>query len=194
MMHSRLSLIRGYVELTFRCQDRVEVYDLLLHKQLGSFGYRTDGETFIVCIYSSALPILEASMREKNIQPICAKKRGLVPVLCRYKMRAGIFFGAFVFAFLVIFSGRLIWDVRIEGNVDLSEGEIVSALSDVGLSIGTFHSRIDPDAIAIKLLQNKKELSWASINIKGNVAYVEVLENEQGAAEKNDPIYGANLV
>ncbi len=194
MRHSLLSLMHGYAELSFCCEDRVEIYNLLLRNQIGTFGYRTDGECFSVRVFLSALPILKASLDEKHIQAIYVKKRGLVPVLQRYRMRVGLLLGVIIFTFLVIFSGRTIWDVRVKGNTDISENEIVSALSDVGLSIGTFHSKIDTDAIAIKLLQNKKELSWASINIKGNVAYVEVLEKDQSSAEKNDPIYGANLV
>ena len=119
--------------------------------------------------------------------------RGLPGLLLRYRHRYGILAGLLAFAAIVFFSGRVVWDIRIEGNERLDDGAVLEALSEQGLRVGVPYARLDIDALENRVLLYSDEISWISVNLIGTVAHVELREVEEIVPE--EPTYdAANLV
>ena len=110
-------------------------------------------------------------------------KQGLPFHRRRYRLRLGIPAGAVMFFALLWFLSSSVWNITVSGNVQLSEKRIVSALENIGITYGTRLSDIDAVNARIELMLALPELSWASINIRGSTAEVEVRE----AMEKSEP-------
>lgn len=108
--------------------------------------------------------------------------------------RPGLLIGLAVFCFLTIASGRVIWDVRIEGNDRVSDSEIVELLKISGMGVGADKTKIDIDGTETRFLICSDEISWIAINITGTVAEVEVREVENVAPRADDGVVASNLV
>ena len=108
--------------------------------------------------------------------------------------RPGLLVGLAVFCFITIASGRVIWDVRVEGNDRVSDYEIVELLKMSGVGIGSKRADIDIDGTETRFLIRSDEISWIAINITGTVAEVEVREVENVVPKADDGVVASNLV
>ena len=124
---------------------------------------------------------------------IKTEKRVGVPFLIGKMLKRGGIVAGLALSCLVIFlSGRVIWDVRIEGNDSVSAERIEQILGECGVFVGAQKESLDIDAIENRFLIISDEISWISVNIIGSVAEVEVREV---AVAQPKPMYAAsNLV
>ncbi|MDO4982230.1 MAG: sporulation protein YqfD [Eubacteriales bacterium] len=77
---------------------------------------------------------------------------------------------------LVLLSSLFVWEIRVTGNDRLSDGEILRALSECGVDIGTYRADIKNDIIRNEMLLRLPEIAWMSVNFSGSRATVLVSE------------------
>lgn len=94
------------------------------------------------------------------------------------RTRFGLILGVTIFVFVVFLSSKIVWNINVIGNENISDEEILSELKTAGFSEGKFISNIDFDKLHNNVLKNSKKLSWISINMNGNIANVQVQETE----------------
>ena len=128
------------------------------------------------------LPLLSSAAFERDCMaagiPLTGRRHhGLPALVYGYRKRAGLFAGAALFLFLSIFSGSLLWDVRVEGNSRLSDREVVALLEECGLSVGMYARGIPTAEIETLALINSEDIAWISINILGSIAEVHIIED-----------------
>lgn len=104
--------------------------------------------------------------------------KGFPACLRRYRARPGILCGLLLFCGSLWFSSLFIWDVRISGNTTVEDGYLRESLAAYGCKTGAFYPSLDFYELSTRYLQEHDELCWLSVNRKGNIAYVEVLESE----------------
>ncbi|MBQ8850500.1 MAG: sporulation protein YqfD [Clostridia bacterium] len=118
-------------------------------------------------------------------------RHGLPALVYRYRRRYGAFLGAALFLFLALFSGQLLWDVRVEGNFRLSDAEVIGVLEESGLSVGAPLRSIETPAIETRALILSEDIAWISINLIGSVAEVHIIEDN--GAQRED-VLGYDIV
>ena len=96
--------------------------------------------------------------------------------------------------FLVIFLSGLVWDVRIEGNDTLPSEDIVLAIEDAGLGVGSRWDKLDTEGVEAALLSSGTEIAWVQINRVGTVAYVIVKERAPTGSDAAPPYEFSNIV
>lgn len=106
-------------------------------------------------------------------------KKGLPFVFHRYRKRK-----IFLILFMVILMGLIvtsnyIWNIEIKGNVYISKQEIIDALNENGLKIGTNKSKIDTDLVINRIRLQRDDIAWIGINMKGTNAIVEIKEADK---------------
>ncbi len=116
----------------------------------------------------------------ENISPIEKNRFGVPALFKRYKLRVGLFAGAFLMAFSLFFAGKFVWRIEIVGNDTVTDEDILSQLDAVGFRVGTYIDDVDFDSMHNVLLMNSENLSWISVNMRGSVAYAEVREYSAG--------------
>ncbi len=145
------------------------------------------------CSVSVSKSIIEACAA-RGISVNVTRESGVPFVLKRYRHRYGFFIGLLLCFFLIFLSGRVVWDIRVEGNRSMSEAEVISELEECGFSIGAFKNKLDIDAIETRTLVFSDKISWISINLLGTVAKVEIREMEQPQNDTVPDYAAANLV
>lgn len=119
--------------------------------------------------------------------------RGLPGAILAYPYKLGIAVGVLISLLLAILSSNLIWDVRVEGNENLSDTRVKYEIGEAGLHVGGLWSAVDRSVTEATMLENNDELAWININRRGGVAYVVVAERSEDKAEA--PVTGySNIV
>ncbi|MBR2387191.1 MAG: sporulation protein YqfD [Clostridia bacterium] len=131
--------------------------------------------------------------RKNGIDVISVTPHGLPHLIFSYRRRYGLLIGLILATALVFLSGRVLWDVRIDGEVRLSEKEVIDELRACGLYVGMPLDKIDADVIQNRVMIYSDDVSWISINLSGTVAHVEIRESTKLPEEEKSPSV-ANLV
>ena len=148
---------------------------------------------YFSCSAQVSKSIIEACAA-RGISVSVEKESGIPFILKRYRHRYGVFIGILLCFFLIFLSGRVVWDIRVEGNRYMSEEEVISELRECGFRIGALKSGLDIDAIEMRTLVFSENISWISINLLGTVANVEIREMDAPPKESTPDFAAANLV
>lgn len=115
--------------------------------------------------------------RKSGMKTRMIKKTGLPFLLFRFRDRSGIAIGAAVMILtLSVLSGR-IWLIDVSGNVSVPDEDIIAAINDAGIRIGSKRSSFNAAQCAITAESNFDVISRISVNIKGSRAQITVKEN-----------------
>lgn len=115
---------------------------------------------------------------ELTAQITVISEKGLPVIFNRIKRRYGLYAGAVLACVIVCFSSVVIWEVRVEGNENVSSIEIERVLRTCGFGEGSIKNRNILEKIYNNYLISEPRISWISINFDGTVAHVEVKETK----------------
>ncbi len=120
--------------------------------------------------------LLLACAEDAHIDAEIIEKNGLPFLVSKYKKRVGLLVGLILGLALLFYAELFVWKITVSGNTLLSDEEIVEALEDYGIGVGSFIPRIPVLQAQNEFLIQYGELSSFAINIKGTHVEVEVLE------------------
>ena len=103
-------------------------------------------------------------------------KKGMPFTLHKYRKRK-----IFGFLFLSVILGLIIlsnyiWNIEIIGNINIPAEEVLKALEESGLKVGTSKNNMDTDSVINKIRLNRDDIAWIGITVKGTNAIVKIKE------------------
>ncbi len=166
----------GYRQVKFSMYDAADLLNLCMKYGYPYRDMRTDGDTVVfVCTLHTAEQLRDrAAARDISVE--LSEPQGLPSMVYRYKKRAGLWLGMAAAILIVMMSGRVVWDIRVSGNEELSTAEIEEVLAACGFSKGSAIDGFNADLTEARAQLVCDKLAWISVNMKGTVAYVEVRE------------------
>ncbi len=120
-------------------------------------------------------------------------QKGLYLQALKYISRPGLLAGGIICILILYLSQLFIWEIRVVGNENIVDEEILYTLEYLGFSEGSIKSKANLDKIRNDFLLCENRISWIAINIKGNIAYAEISEREF-PPEKTDKNSRVNIV
>ena len=121
----------------------------------------------------------------KNLKKICKitnckikieKKKGLPFKINKYKKRK-IFMFLLLFILCSIFIlSRFVWNIEINGDIDINKEELLSSLKESGLNIGMLKNKVDTQKIIEEIRLKRDDIAWIGIDISGTNAIVEIVQ------------------
>lgn len=182
-------LIFGYRRITYKNgAELAATLEILMRLGIGA---QTVGERELYISerdYSRNIDNNQWQNAENISQP-----RGLVAAVRALLGRRSLLLAILFASAVVVLSPSLVWDVRVLGNERVSEADIKDSLDSAGLYVGRPWRSIDRSEVETRMLSECPEISWISINRRGSVAYVEVIESELPPDTEKPPEY-ANIV
>ncbi len=103
-------------------------------------------------------------------------REGLPYLALRLRRRTVLLAGLAACILLFFYSTFFIWDFAIEGNVTVSDEEILRSLRKNGVTLGTFAYSFRSDDLRNHVLLDIPELSYIAVNVSGCRANVQVRE------------------
>ena len=183
----------GYKTITFNSSDAEEIYDFLYQSRITSWGYISAEDFSSINISLSDFEYFKKMSSSANLIAKESSTKGLPGILFRYKKRVGFWTGVCLFFLILALSSLFVWDIRVVGEDLVSENEIIENLEKEGVFVGRFIPSIKSTEVCNSFLSNNEGISWMSINPKGNVIYVEIIETKKEEEENKIGKY-ANIV
>ncbi len=185
------NLVSGYTRYSVETEEREGLIDLLkascavreIDISKGSLNF--------------AVFFRETKIADKILSENCAvityrKSVGIIPLINKYKKRYGLVLGVILVAALVLLSTFFVWEIRVEGNKNIRDDEIVELLNSVGFGEGAYKRGVNTEKIINKCLIEDDRISWMSINFEGTIAHIELRESR--IAKKIEKKENVNLV
>lgn len=160
--------------------EPTRILDLCVSEGIEFWGaYPEDEFTLLVKIrlrdVKSFLALSERSCCELEL----VRQRG-APVMAKRAKRRYVMW-VLPLCLLALFTAAsfFIWDIEISGNQKVSDTEILNALEDAGVYIGSFHPSFTSDNIRSRVLVKIPELKFISVSVFGSRACIEVRERSE---------------
>ncbi len=112
------------------------------------------------------------------------KKKGVPFVLNRYKKRKIFAITLGVIAILIFGLTRFVWNIEINGDMEIDKNLILMELKKSGIQEGKLISKIDTSKAINNICMKNENISWCGIKIKGTNVIVSLEE----ASLKNEVI------
>lgn len=173
-----MRLLRGCVYVRFSGDNPERMLTLLSRSRFNFWGIKRFGAAIQVCMYAPDFKKLRKLRGNSGIKVHIAGRRGLPFILRRYRHRSGLAVGFALFLLLNAVASMFIWNIRVEGNNKLTEGEIRGYLADIGIREGSLSRNVDCETARLKLAIMSDTISWASLTIEGSQLIVAVSERE----------------
>lgn len=191
-MRGIMLFIFGYAELRADRTLAPQIMNICMERGFVYRDTRFEGDSiFFKCSLSVAKKLI-AECNAHGIEIDRLRERGVPALLGKYRHRYGVFAGLALFAAIIFFSGTVIWGIKIDGNRELSEREVLSELERCGLSVGSVKSSLDTNSVENRVMISSDKISWISVNIIGTVAEVEIRETE--VEEEREEFLASNIV
>lgn len=93
--------------------------------------------------------------------------------------RKWLLISAVLAAVLLFFSSLFIWEIDITGCDKLTEGQVLRALEDCGVTQGTYWPGVSTDLVRSRMLTRLPEIAWMTVNVSGSRAMVLISERQE---------------
>jgi similar to stage IV sporulation protein len=104
------------------------------------------------------------------------KKTGVPFFLWKLRKRYILLGGMLMMLLAVWGLSMFIWELDVHGNETVSSQEILEALEELGVGLGSFGPAVKSEAISNDMLLRIPKLSWIAVNISGSHADILVRE------------------
>ncbi len=195
MIKTLLSFVIGSIRITVKGTCRTSAVDLMMKYSMSPYKIKVseNGDYEFRIAYTS-LRALRRCFDEYIIEYTVSDLRGLPAVLVFFRRRFGFALGIVFFLVIGYYSSRTVWNIDITGNERLSDEAVLNILDRGGFGYGTYIPSVDFDDLQARVIAYEDDVSWISVNMRGNTAYVELRETRFGEREKHEEGVYANLV
>ncbi len=173
-------LARGFALVKAVGAEPTRILDLCVSEGIEFWGaYPEDEFTLLIKIRLGAVKKFLTLSDRSCCELELLKQRG-APVMAKRARRRYVMW-VLPLCLLALFtaSSFFIWEIEITGNDEVSETEILNALEDAGVYIGSFHPSFTSDNIRSRVLVKIPELKFISVSVFGSRAYIEVRERTE---------------
>lgn len=115
-------------------------------------------------------------------------KSGLPFVIHKYRKRKifAVLFALIIMSIVVL--SNYVWNIEIEGNINISKDELLETLKENGMYIGISKHDLDTKSVINKIRLNRDDIAWMGITVKGTNATIKIKESDKApeVVDKNE--------
>ncbi len=182
-------LIFGYRRLKINPEDLSEFTSLMIRASIFS-SINNSGE--IIVRERELVKII--GILKGRIEFVCSEPLGLYGRWIRFEHKRSAVAAMIISALILVLLSGIVWDIRISGNEELGDEEIIEMLDNSGFGIGNFWGLVNRVEIESDMLCEENKIAWININRRGTVAYVRVIESKSDEQEDTDAKGYGNIV
>lgn len=167
--------VLGAARIYVKPEDLISLLNVLLEIGESYRNIRKDEDVASIDISYPAAIKAKSRCRENGIGVNVELYFGIPYLFLQILKRPGIIAGIVSAILIVSLAGSVIWDIRVECDGVVSEGEVKELLAAHGVYPGARKSKLDIGRIQADIESESREIAWISVNVIGTVAYVEVM-------------------
>jgi len=168
--------ILGYIRIKIAGRFKERFINLLTQQKISFWDISKKKDDIFCYMMAKDYKKVRGIVKKSKVKSKVVERYGLIFKIRKYKKRWGLLIGFFTVFTLFLISSQLVLTIDIEGNNDVDDSVIESALRGEGFKAFTLYDKLDIDKIEENVLLKVPELSWISINVKGVNAVIDVKE------------------
>ena len=170
---------RGYLIIKVSGIAPERFMNLCANRNIMLWNIQETADGYIMCITLKSFWTIRDIVRKTSTKVVVLKRTGLPFFIPKMKKRWILFTGILLFLICFCISQMFLWQIRIAGNITLSEEDIKTCLEEQQISIHMKKSDVDTELLE-KTLRNKfSVITWVSVHISGNELHIEIKENDK---------------
>ncbi len=175
-----LNYIIGYVNIKVESYFLERFINICISKNILLWNIKRKKSTILYANVSiKDYKRLKGVIRKTKSKIKIESKKGLPFIFHKYRKRK-IFIAFFILVVIgLMATSNFIWNIEVKGNDSVNREEIIEALSQNGLKIGTNKNKIDINQIINNVRLQRDDIAWMGINMKGTNAIVEIKETDK---------------
>ena len=136
-------------------------------------------------ILKSSFFQLRPIVRKTKVKVVVLKKSGLPFLLPKLRQRAFFVLGAFLAVGFWVISSFFLWEIKVNGNVSVTEDQFLSFLEAQNIKLGEPFRKIDLTGLEKEIRRSFPQIIWTSAKQDGTELIIDVKENdlESGSGE-----------
>lgn len=176
-MQQLVNFLRGTVTLRVEGPFLERYFNICAAAGMGFWNSRPISDTQMEVTISRWDRKQAEALAEKALcQVQVVGEAGLPAFFRQFRRRYGMALGALLVVGLFCILSQFVLVIEVEGNVQVSQSEIIAQLQRNGFRVGSYGPGVDVRAISNRVLLDMEELSFLTINITGIRAQVIVRE------------------
>ena len=177
MLQQVVNFCRGHVTVRVESGFPERVLNLCAARQIKFWDLRWETPlSFTFTMARRDFRELKQHGEKLGAQLRVVERTGLPYFARRFRRRYVLVAGLSLCALAMLAGSFFVWDFQIEGNVAVSDEEILRALDRCGVGLGTYSFSIHSGELRNRMLLEIPELSYIAVNVSGCRAYVQVRE------------------
>ncbi len=175
---SLMDTLKGSVRVELQCKYSERAVNICArnHVDFRDLQRTPDGAAQMTVGLRGYLTLRRVAERTGAFTVRIVRRRGVPFFLWRIRKRYALLIGMAACVFLVGLSSLYIWQIDVTGNVNVPTSEILAALKDQGVDIGTNLLTVSAKRVANDVLINVPSLSFITLNTHGSRLEVIVRE------------------
>ena len=185
------NLLRGYVVIFVEGYFLERFINICTRRNIYLWDLKKLSQTTLRAKISiKGFRLLPEIARKSKVHIHILSKRGMPFVIHRYRKRYAVIVGLVIFFIVFWILTSFVWMIDISGNEQISREDILSALENNGVKIGTYTNSIDVDQVQNGMKIELDKLSWAGIEKRGSKVIVEIRERKSAPMiyDKTTPV------
>jgi len=173
-----LKYLRGYVRIRVWGFSPERFMNLCSNRGILLWDIVREGDTYYMCINLRGF---------WELRPIAKKTGTRVAVLERYGLpfflpklfKRKVFVAGLVLAVAFwLLSSLYIWDIRLEGNYQITEDVFGEFLEEQQIRVGMRRDELDIEALEKEIRRQFPQITWASARLSGTRLQIDIKEND----------------
>ena len=133
-------------------------------------------------------------VKKSRIRVKVIERTGVPFLMQRYRNRQALFLSMAAAVFLLFFLSLFIWDIKINGNISVTDEKIMDYLLSEGIHQGIWKSSVDYKQLATDLREHFQEMTWVSVKLQGTRLVVDLQENTDTAMREDGEYDPSSLI
>ncbi len=188
--------LQGYVKIRVWGFAPQRFINLCSNKGVLLWNIEKQDDIYMMCVSLKAFYQLRPIARKTKVRVVISERCGLpffVPGMLR---RKAFLAGFFLTVAFWILSSFFVWDIRVSGNLQVTEDVFFKFLEQEGVHTGMWKSNLDIGELEKQIRRNFPQVTWTSGRLDGVRLLIELKENDMPIPEETaaDPETGRDLV
>lgn len=169
----------GQVVCRISGEEPLRFLNLCRKHNISLYAVRKKDETYICAMSVKDFFSIRHLRRLTGVHIQVLRKKGIPFLAQKLQKRSAFLAGMTAFAALLCLCYGYIWDIRISGNLQISDESILRYLRSRQIACGVAKDRVDTHGIAADLRNAFPSFSWVSVEKTGTILTIQVEEAKE---------------
>ena len=188
--------LQGYVKIRVWGFAPQRFINLCSNKGVLLWNIEKQDDIYTMCVSLKAFYQLRPIARKTKVRVVISERCGLPFLVPGMLRRKAFLAGFFLTVAFWILSSFFVWDIRVSGNLQVTEDVFFKFLEQEGVHTGIRKSNLDIGELEKQIRRNFPQVTWTSGRLDGVRLLIELKENDMPIPEETaaDPETGRDLV